>query len=217
MIKAQAMSSCPNLAVSFHSKAIHEAAQEEEDRDLTAFEKEIEKVEASLAPNHNAQLSMGAIPQHNGVLSKHAAEFWFPECRNCACCSGFRHGCKCCTGSINTCVDPSCVDVAFRTQVDSQLASRPSAAASAAVSAPSASEKLRLAVPHASAAASDVCRFESSPGGCRFGAACRFKHGASPMSGHPATSPGAPGSPAPCVYFQRGFCQFGNSCRFGHF
>lgn len=38
----------------------------------------------------------GATPSQGGVLTAHAAEFWFPECRNCSCCKGFKHGCDCC-------------------------------------------------------------------------------------------------------------------------
>ena len=37
-------------------------------------------------------LPVGATPKQNGVLSPVAAEFWFPECRNCPCCKG-----NCCT------------------------------------------------------------------------------------------------------------------------
>ena len=29
-----------------------------------------------------------SLPSQNGRLSTHAAEFWFPECRNCTCCKG---------------------------------------------------------------------------------------------------------------------------------
>lgn len=55
-----------------------------------------------------AYLPAGAVPSQNGVLSKHAAEFWFPECRNCPCCKGFKHGCSCCNGGTNTCTNASC-------------------------------------------------------------------------------------------------------------
>lgn len=38
----------------------------------------------------------GATPMtQTGVLSSHAAEFWFPESRSCTCCNGFKHGCRC--------------------------------------------------------------------------------------------------------------------------
>lgn len=56
-----------------------------------------------------AYLPPGAMPSQNGVLSKHAAEFWFPECRNCPCCNGFKHGCQCCKGGVNTCTNANCL------------------------------------------------------------------------------------------------------------
>lgn len=42
--------------------------------------------------------------------SAHAAEFWFPECRSCSCCQGFKHGCPCVkTAGAKACTDPSCM------------------------------------------------------------------------------------------------------------
>lgn len=37
-------------------------------------------------------MPLGATPSQGGVLSPYASEFWFPECRDCACCKGFKHG-----------------------------------------------------------------------------------------------------------------------------
>jgi hypothetical protein len=53
-------------------------------------------------------LPPGAVPSQNGVLSPHAAEFWFPESRNCPCCKGFKHGCVCRSTTVTTCQDPFC-------------------------------------------------------------------------------------------------------------
>lgn len=39
----------------------------------------------------------------NGVLTSHAAQFWFPDSRDCSCCQGFKHGCKCCSGRVQVC------------------------------------------------------------------------------------------------------------------
>lgn len=44
-----------------------------------------------------ATVPAGAMPTMNGKLTKAAAEFWFPECRDCECCKGFKHGCSCCS------------------------------------------------------------------------------------------------------------------------
>lgn len=40
--------------------------------------------------------SGGAPPVMYTDLPPHADEFWFPECRNCTCCNGYKHGCQCC-------------------------------------------------------------------------------------------------------------------------
>lgn len=173
---------------------------------------------------------VGNTPLVNGQLSQHAADFWFPECRNCPCCSGYKHGCKCCKGgSVHTCADPNCVDKEFSQQVTSNLASRgveSVADKSANASAPTSSAYKVTSPPKPSAAAGgtsqEVCRFESGPGGCRFGAGCRFKHNFPPSSSSapsaaPVATNGPPGSKPRCVFFAKGTCQFGDSCRNGHY
>jgi hypothetical protein len=66
----------------------------------------------------------GAMPSQNGVLSPHAAEFWFPECRDCPCCKGHKHGCACCKeGGQTSCTHAQCVNEAHNAQVRSQLSS----------------------------------------------------------------------------------------------
>ena len=69
-------------------------------------------------------LPVGAVPRQNGVLSAHAKEFWFPECRNCTCCKGFKHGCDCCAGGVDTCAKEDCINTEFATQVATDLANR---------------------------------------------------------------------------------------------
>lgn len=41
-----------------------------------------------------------SLPSH---MAKHAAEFWFPECRECSCCQGFKYGCKCAASNGGSC------------------------------------------------------------------------------------------------------------------
>mmetsp|Transcript_41118 Transcript_41118/g.63332 ORF Transcript_41118/g.63332 Transcript_41118/m.63332 type:complete len:153 (+) Transcript_41118:161-619(+) len=83
------------------------------------------------------------LPAH---LAKHAAEFWFPECRNCTCCNGFKHGCQCAAanGGVCTCSAGTAPPVAV-------------------APAPAGGKKV-------------LCKFFLSPGGCRFGDKCRFAH-----------------------------------------
>ena len=55
----------------------------------------------------------GAMPTtKSGGLSNVANEFWFPESRNCPCCKGYKHGCKCRVGSVQVCTDPGCTSTA---------------------------------------------------------------------------------------------------------
>lgn len=115
----------------------YEEANDEELEVMEEFEKEIENaasipVPAAAAPTQAAVstsrsgkfLPVGATPGQNGILNEHAAEFWFPECRHCTCCSGFKHGCQCCKNGVNTCTDPNCVNQEYATEVASTLASR---------------------------------------------------------------------------------------------
>jgi len=37
-------------------------------------------------------------------MKKHAAECWFPECRDCTCCQGFKYGCACGPTNNGVCV-----------------------------------------------------------------------------------------------------------------
>jgi hypothetical protein len=66
-------------------------------------------------------LPAGAVPSQGGKLSAHAAEFWFPECRNCPCCSGYKHGCKCRDTGVDTCTDANCVNADYVNQVNTAL------------------------------------------------------------------------------------------------
>jgi len=214
----------------------------------------LDEIENSL-PVDKLQQSSGpyvpeaAVPRQNGKLSQFAGEFWFPECRNCPCCKGFKHGCVCCKSGVDTCTDKSCIDGAFKTQVTEELASRSNDTAAPAVAATSASEVSPTVVtttstvtrggyiiqppsptavaptvvpPRAAGPSTSVtfCKFEMSPTGCRFGAACHFKHMRAPTSLPPAQHmmySGYPPAAMKCIYFSRGNCNVGDSCRFAHY
>ena len=67
--------------------------------------RQMEEIESYLATSRAdmSRVPSGAMPMQDGVLSPRAAEFWFPESRDCACCSGYKHGCACCMGATKSC------------------------------------------------------------------------------------------------------------------
>ena len=70
---------------------------------------EAELKNQGLQGSSSNMLSMGAGAYPD--LPPHADEFWFPECRDCACCNGYKHGCQCCAKQGMRqckCVGPSC-------------------------------------------------------------------------------------------------------------
>ncbi len=156
-----------------------------------------------------AILPPGAVPSRNGKLSAHAAEFWFPECMKCTCCKGFRHGCSCCSGNIDTCTHPSCVSISLTpsgNSGDSQLLVGQNNGYNH-TSSPSSTQLRSQTTPE-----SEICRYFVS-GNCNFGSTCRFLH---PNSVSTTTSPSNSTGPQPCIFYSQGKCTKGSACRFSH-
>lgn len=105
-------------------------------------------------PKHNTT----SLPVH---MVNHAAEFWFPESRNCPCCAGFKHGCQCCQPDSNG------------GKPRNQACTQCSATANVGNGTTAAASVVTTS---AKAKAAPLCRFYRSPGGCRFGENCRFSH-----------------------------------------
>jgi hypothetical protein len=125
---------------------------EEEDRDeedmlSAAMSNTI--VSSSAATSHAA--SYATLPSHQ---VNHAAEFWFPECRDCACCKGYKHGCSC--GGVCKCSQKS----------EGCVSSLSDATNNAFVHTGSNQQTLPVKA---------ACKFYQS-GNCRFGQSCRFSH-----------------------------------------
>ncbi|CAB9503352.1 expressed unknown protein [Seminavis robusta] len=62
-------------------------------------EKMLEEIEAELMAQQQVGRLEGSSSNFLSAytdLPPHADEFWFPECRNCHCCNGYKHGCTCC-------------------------------------------------------------------------------------------------------------------------
>mmetsp|Transcript_18792 Transcript_18792/g.31474 ORF Transcript_18792/g.31474 Transcript_18792/m.31474 type:complete len:290 (-) Transcript_18792:497-1366(-) len=176
-----------------------------------------------------------AVPRQNGKLSSYAAEFWFPECRFCTCCNGFKHGCACCRkgDGTDTCQATGCEGGGDGGGGGGGANSAPTGSTSS--NSPSISISTGMPPPPAGTASAGgspaFCTYEMSPQGCRFGSGCRFRHQnpAAPSPARAGMSPphmgafmppvspaGGGGSAVRCTYFAWGNCQFGDNCRFAH-
>ena len=179
--------------------------------------------------NRGGSVPVGAMPSQGGVLSPHAAEFWFPECRNCPCCKGFKHGCDCRKTGVNTCTDPNCIDQEHSAQVSRSLSDRtPATAITTAVFTPASASRANVAVSASTTCTQPLtlssrqisdqtsnqsCKFYNT-GSCKFGDSCRFLHlpkgDAAPAAMLPAAvRSGVTVSNNTCLYFAQGRCNQG--------
>ena len=122
---------------------------------------------APLPVSTTSYLPAGAVPGgKDGNLSALAGEFWFPECRDCVCCQGFKHGCACCkTSGALQCTEPFCGGLttpSLQTGYSTTPAVRRSVPPPVPATASTASSQ-------------PICSFYQS-GACRFGTSCRFRH-----------------------------------------
>lgn len=167
----------------------------------------------------------GAMPTDaSGNLSSHAAEFWFPESRNCGCCKGYKHGCDCCKGEVKTCTDAGCTTteapaseaekaiepvkdrpkpkVVFKKSAPISHGPGPTASMGTSTNMPTNHPVGGSSAMNTGGMVS-ICKFFNSPAGCRNGNSCQFRHeivgpGGPSMGGIPYGAPyGAPmgGSP----------------------
>ena len=188
-------------------------------------------------PTKGGVLPPGAMPTtKSGGLSNVANEFWFPESRNCPCCKGYKHGCKCRVGSVESCQDPGCTTTAssvdevvnlepikprHKPKIVLKSATAPAPAGSAEPTpsptrTAAAAPVVATAAPASPASVTGTpCTFFSTPAGCRFGTSCRFSHGPGAAAAAPQGG-GAASSAQPCVFFKDGNCKYGQSCRFLH-
>ena len=112
-------------------------------------------------------------------MAKHAAEFWFPECRDCMCCQGFKHGCMCAASNGGNCAcgtgAPDDVSVITASTIgNNNHLSHPQFAPNGSRNSGSRANNRNRDRGRSSSKAS--CRFFFSKAGCRYGDACTFDH-----------------------------------------
>ena len=121
---------------------------------------------------NNHRLPAGAAPLQNGRLGPHAGEFWFPECRLCECCKGFKFGCTICPNKI--CGRPGCPEIAGSGDACRQVAneSRGQGNTSTIIS----NNGYNVNAPsNEGNSNTTICSYYIQ-GQCRFGSYCRFYH-----------------------------------------
>ena len=150
----------------------------------------------------NVPLPKGAMPvTKSGALDEKAGEFWFPECKDCPCCKGYKHGCNCRknNSSIFECHHPACkvviavapvvveeVKVRHKPVIVLKSKSAPAPLMSAPIihinsgesnfSTPAMVANASSLGPPMETDTRELCRFFATPQGCRFGATCNFRH-----------------------------------------
>mmetsp|Transcript_7182 Transcript_7182/g.7855 ORF Transcript_7182/g.7855 Transcript_7182/m.7855 type:complete len:240 (+) Transcript_7182:53-772(+) len=159
-------------------------------------------------------LPSGAMPTVNGKLSSHAAEFWFPESRDCKCCKGFKYGCPCAKSGFLACQESGCVEAVNVGKRANITIAVPPPNNNNSHNPPGSAGGKSLPSPSGPGGAA-YCKFEFSPGGCRFGSTCRFVHQGLNRT-NSAESPRGIDGRAFCPYFMRGNCDFGDKCRYAH-
>jgi CCCH-type zinc finger len=120
---------------------------------------------AAATDSHNTA-PQTSLPPH---LQRHAQEFWFPECRDCSCCNGFKHGCRCAASNGGECF---CTKGGTPPFVGATVA-----AAGAAPGGGIHNHSVSGGRGRGGGGRGRVpCKFFFSQGGCRYGDNCTFSH-----------------------------------------
>lgn len=129
-------------------------------------------------PSANINQNLG------GNASPGKAGNWYSASRNCECCQGRKFGCACVTSSrFVACQKPGCVDPeneGKQHQPGAMVIQPPSPASGGSSGGYNSGRGGWGNSPRG-----QPCKFDSMPGGCRFGSNCRFVHAStnSPASG----------------------------------
>lgn len=191
---------------------------------------EIDLVMSEIEAELEMDLNKKTGTQQATSLPPFANEMWFPECRNCSCCSGFKHGCGCCSGAINTCTQSGCS--AGGTAAPAPVS--PSSAPRSPAKAPSNTSKedwfpesrncpccngFKYKCPCVNSSQSvcnNTCCLSEVPGAPTGDDLIIRAPTAAPTAAAPAHRGPSNGKKV-CIYFQQGRCTYGDSCYFGHY
>ena len=116
-----------------------------------------------------SELESDAVVMNSSYSSPHyLAELWFPECRDCTCCKGFKHACEC----VVVLVGGGSGDAVFSC---SKCQVMPGCDGTKSSTLGSERGGEETSVPSCGKG-KVACKFFRSPQGCRFGDQCRFAH-----------------------------------------
>jgi len=109
-------------------------------------------------------------------IARYAAEIWYPECRDCGCCQGFKHGCNCAASNKRICMCVTGIpdDTSIVTMNSNELWCQQLQSKSHSIEFqlhPTERRCSRRGVKVVS-----PCRFFFSAAGCRHSDACSFSH-----------------------------------------
>lgn len=135
------------------------------------------------AENMNSMIAQASSPAD---IAKYASGIWYPECRDCRCCQGFKHGCVCApiNNGVCMCVTggvPDDVSVMTMNSYDiwyqqSQLQCYPIELQFRGPLERRGSRRRVYNKENGQTKTNSPCRFFFSETGCRYGDACPFNH-----------------------------------------
>mmetsp|Transcript_17895 Transcript_17895/g.37555 ORF Transcript_17895/g.37555 Transcript_17895/m.37555 type:complete len:280 (-) Transcript_17895:75-914(-) len=166
--------------------------------------------------NHMSNANNYDHVRHNAE----AAEYWYPECRDCPCCFGFKYGCEGCVGGYCVCSGGSRRAAGNDNGVGGITATCTAAATTATATVTGTPidnhfDSNDTAVSSTGGAGLND-RGENTEFGKGFSGRGRGRGSSHGRSGRGQTSISGSHYLIPCRFYQMGTCKFGNGCRFSH-
>lgn len=117
-------------------------------------------------------------------IARYKAEIWYPECRDCACCQGFKYGCTCAPLNYGICMCVTGVPDDFPTATmfpqdfcyQNSYCTIPPPPESQTFPIERRGSKRNIYTDNRQRKGNAPCRFFFSAAGCRHGDKCSFSH-----------------------------------------